>query len=176
MATEDFTSHRIMLINGLEKLNASRNELQAKINNANLDNRSDISILSQIDTWEQKTIQKVQQAADEVRKEVLVLIKSKQEEIKNQFQTLSKELDNLQETKSILEQDLTRLEREIARINEDLKQSSQLPTVKLMTNQSEQIEWIHMMYVEQKSENTTSQQDQQSTSLGEYLNRFFKKS
>jgi hypothetical protein len=80
MATEDFTSHRTMLINGLEKLTASRNELQEKINNANLDNRSDTSILSQIDTWEQKTMQKVQQAADEVRKEVLVLIKSKQEE------------------------------------------------------------------------------------------------
>ncbi len=124
-----------MSANGLEKLTASRNELQAKINNANLDNRSGISILSQIDTWEQKTIQKVQQAADEVRKEVLILVKSKQEEIKNQFQTLSKELDNLRETKSILDQDLTRLEREIARINEDLKQSSQLPTVKLMTNQ-----------------------------------------
>lgn len=165
-----------MSAKGLEKLTASRNELQEKINNANLNNRSDISILSQIDTWEQKTIQKVKQAADDVRKEVFVLIKSKQEEIKNQFQTLSKELDNLRETKSVLDKDLTRLEREIAQINEDLKQSSQLPTVKLVTNQSEQIAWNHMIYVEQKSENTTSQQEQHSKSLSEYLNRFFKKS
>jgi len=176
MATEDFTSHRTISVNGLEKLTASVNELQEKINNTNLDNRPDILILSQIDAWEQKTIQKVHQAADEVRKEVLVLVKSKQEEIKNQFQTFSKELDNLREKQGILEQDLTRLEREIAQINEDLKQSSQLPTVKLITNQSEQIAWNHMIYVEQKSENTASQQVQRSKSLREYLNRFFKKS
>ena len=89
-----------MLANGLKKLTTSRSELQEKIKNVDLDNRSDTSILKQIDTWEQKTIQKVQQAADEVRKEVLVLIKSKHEEIKNQFQTFSKDLDNLLETKT----------------------------------------------------------------------------
>ncbi len=162
MATGDSTSYQTTLVNRLEKLTTSQHELKEKIDNTNLDNRSDISILSQIDTWEQKTIEKVQQAADEVRKEVLVLIKSKREGIKNQFQTLSKELDNLRETKGVLEQDLTRLERQIARINEDLKQSSQLPTVKLITNRSEQIAWNHMIYVEQKSENTTSQQKPQS--------------
>jgi len=158
MATEDLTNHRTILVNGLEKLTASRNELQEKIKNFNLGNRPDILILSQIDRWEQKTIEKVHQAADEVRKEVLVLVKSKQEEIKNQFESLSKELDNLRETKGTLEQDLIRLEREIAQINEDLKQSFQLPNVKLMTNQSEQIPWNPMIYVEEKSQNTTSQQ------------------
>ena len=165
-----------MLVNGLDKLIASRNELQEKINNANLDNRSDISILSQIDTWEQETIQKVQHAADKVRKEALVLIKSKQEEIKNQFQTLSKELANMQKTEVVLEQDLTKLEREIARINDDLKQSSQLPTIKLTMNQSEQIAWNRMIYVEQNPRNTSSQQEQQSELLGKHLDRFFKRS
>ena len=165
-----------MLVNGLDKLIASRNELQEKINNANLDNRSDISILSQIDTWEQETIQKVQHAADKVRKEALVLIKSKQEEIKNQFQTLSKELANMQKTEVVLEQDLTKLEREIARINDDLKQSLQLPTIKLTMNQSEQIAWNRMIYVEQNPQNTSSQQEQQSELLGKHLDRFFKRS
>jgi hypothetical protein len=176
MATEDHTNHRTILVNGLEKLTASQNELQEKIKNLNLENRPDILILSQIDRWEQKTIEKVHQAADEVRKTVLVLVKSKQEEIKHQFESLSKELDNLRETKGTLEQDSTRLEREIAQINEDLKQSFQLPNVKLMTNQSEKIPWNRMIYVEEKSQNTTSQQIHQSKSQGEYLNRFFTKS
>ena len=169
MATEDGTSHRTISINELEKLSASRNELLQKINTANLDNRPDILILSQIDTWEQETIQKVHQAADKVRKEVLGRIKSKQEEIKNQFQTFSKELDNLREKKGILEQDFTRLEREIARIKEDFKQAADLPTIKLVTKRSEQMAWNRMIYVEQKSANITNQQLQQSKSLGEYL-------
>ena len=82
-----------MLINELDELTASRNELQEKINRTNMQKNSHNSLLSQIDAWQEETIQKVKQAADQARQQALAFIRSTQEGIKKQFQTLSHELE-----------------------------------------------------------------------------------
>ena len=106
---KDFRNHRGMLVNGLDEITVERNELQEKINKAKPQKQSGSSILSRIDEWQQITIDKVIQAAEQARQQVLKIMNSKREEITREFQTLSQELEQLRETEGVLEQDLTRL-------------------------------------------------------------------
>ena len=140
-----------MLINGLDQLTAGRNELQEKINNVNFQQNSHDSLLSRIDTWQEQTIQKVKQAADQARQQALTFIRSKQDEIKKQFQTLSQELEQLQETEGVLEDDLSRLKNQIEQVDQCLEKLSQPSALELNTKQSEQIVWNRMIYVENRS-------------------------
>ncbi len=159
---KDFRNHRGMLVNGLDELTVERNELHEKINKASADKQSGSSLLSRIDKWQQDTIEKVKQAAQQARQQALEIINFKREEIMRQFQTLSQELEQLRETEGVLEQDLTRLKGQIGLINEDLEHLSQPPAVELNVSQSDQIVWDRMIYVEHK---------RQSLKRGEHLNR-----
>ncbi len=168
---KDFGSHRGMLVNELDELITDRDEFQEKINKASSDTQFDSSLLLRIDEWQRITIEKVKQAAKQVRQEVLKIMNSKREEIMREFQTLSQELEQLKETEGVLEQDLTRLKQYIGQINKDLEQLSQLSAVELNVKQSERIVWHRMIYVEEKPINPVKQQFQ-SQPEGEHLNRF----
>jgi uncharacterized protein (UPF0305 family) len=160
-----------MLVNELDELITDRDEFQEKINKASSDTQFDSSLLLRIDEWQRITIEKVKQAAKQVRQEVLKIMNSKREEIMREFQTLSQELEQLKETEGVLEQDLTRLKQYIGQINKDLEQLSQLSAVELNVKQSERIVWHRMIYVEEKPINPVKQQFQ-SQPEGEHLNRF----
>ncbi|CAF3870847.1 unnamed protein product [Rotaria sp. Silwood1] len=164
---DDFHSHRGLLLNELDGLTVDRNELQAKINEAASNKRSANQFLAQIDEWQQKTIEKVKEAAALVRQQVSKIMNFKLEEITGQFQTLSQELQELRESKGVVEQDLTRLKEEIRRLNEDLEQVAQSPAIKLNTKQSDQIVWQRMIYAEENSVNLVNQ-TRQTKPIGEY--------
>ncbi|CAF3763546.1 unnamed protein product [Rotaria sp. Silwood1] len=164
---EDFNSHRELLLNELYGLTVDRNELQAKINEAASNKKSANQFLEQIDEWQRKTIEKVKEAADLARQQVSKIMNFKLEEITEQFQTLSQELKELQETKDFVEQDLTRLKEEIRRLNEDLEQVAQSPAIKLNTKQSDQIVWQRMIYVEENSVDLVNQ-TRQTKPIGEH--------
>ena len=152
-----------MLINGLDELIAGRNELQEKINRPSSQRHSGNSLLSRIDVWQEETIVKVKQAARQARQQVLIIINSKQEEIKEQFQALSQELAQRRETAGVLEGDLARLKDEIKRLNKALEKLSQPPTVELNIDQSEQIAWDRLIYVGDRSASSLSYQRQSQT-------------
>ena len=124
-----------------------------------------------IDAWQEDTIQKVKQAAHEARQQALKIMNAKQEEIKGQFQTLSQELERLRETEDVLEQDLSSLKEQIKQLNNGLEKLSQPPAVKLHTEESEQIAWPRMIYVEDRSA-SSARPPQQPQLPSEYLNRF----
>ncbi|CAF1204785.1 unnamed protein product [Rotaria sp. Silwood1] len=164
---DDFHNHRGLLLNELDGLTVDRNELQAKINEAASNKKSDNQFLAQIDEWQRKTIEKIKAAAELIRQQVFKIMNSKLEEITVQFQTLSQELQELQETKGAVEQDLTRLKEEIRRLNEDLQQAAQSPTIYLNTKQSDQIVWEGMIYIEENSVNLVNQMCQ-TKSIGDH--------
>jgi chromosome segregation ATPase len=140
-----------MLVNALDELTVDRNELQEKINKASSQKHSDSSLLSQIDAWQENTIQKVKQTAQQARQQVLKIINSKREDITKQFQTLSKEMKQLRETEDVLEQDLSRLKTQIEKLQKGLETLSQPSAIELNMKQSEQIMWHRMICVEDKS-------------------------
>ena len=169
----DFISHRGMLVNGLDEITIERNELQEKINKTKSQKQSGTSILSRIDEWEEITIEKVKQAAEQVRQQVLKMMNSRKEEIMKEFQSLSQELEQLRETRAVLEQDLTRFKQQIARINIDLSQLSQLPAIELNTKQSDQIVWNRMIYVVENKSKSSDDLQLRSSLKGEDLNRLY---
>jgi chromosome segregation ATPase len=156
-----------MLVHKLDELTVNRNELQEKISKASSHKHSGSSLLSRIDAWQEDTIQKVKEAAQQARQQVLKIINSKQEEITTQFQALSKEMEQLRETEDVLEQDLSRLKNQIEQLHKGLENVSQPPAIELNMKQSEQIAWHRMIYVEDRSVSSAQQQRR-----GECLNRF----
>jgi vacuolar-type H+-ATPase subunit I/STV1 len=146
-----------MLVDGLDELTVNRNDLQEKINKISSEKQSGSLLLSRIDEWQQVTIEKVKQTAQQARQQVLKIMNSKQEEIKRQFQTLSQEFEHLRETEGVLEQDLARLKQQIDQLNKDLEQLSQPLAVELNMQQSDQIVWNRLIYVEEKSERAVDQ-------------------
>jgi predicted RNase H-like nuclease (RuvC/YqgF family) len=168
---DDFKDHRGMLMNKLDELTVDRNDLQEKINKATSQNQSGSSLLSRIDEWQRTTIEKVKQAAEQARQQVLQIMNSKREEITRQFQTMSQEMKELRDTKSVVERDLAQLKQQIDQLNEDLKQLSQLPIVELNMKQSDKIEWRRMIRVEEKPIYAGNQQSQLQP-RGKHVNRF----
>lgn len=168
----DFGNHRTMLINTLDELAADRNELQERISKNSSQKHPGSSLLSRIDVWQEETILKVKQAAQQARKQALEIINSKQEELNRQFQALSQELKELRETKGVLEGDLSRLKNQIEQLKKDIEKLSQPPLVELNIKQSEQIAWHHMIYVQDRSTSSVTDQ-RQPVSQGECFDCFY---
>ena len=167
---DDFRDHRGMLVNKLVGLTVDRDSIQEKINKAGSNKQSGSSLLAQIDQWQQVTIAKVKQAAEEARQQVNKVMNSKLEKIVQEFQVLTQELKKLTETKGILEQNLTSLKRQIDQLNQNLEQLSRPPAVELNMNRSEQIMWHQMIYVEEKAMNA-GRKEPQFQVIGKCLNR-----
>lgn len=74
------------------------------------------------------------------------------------FETFSKELVHMKETEEFVHDDLTRFQQMIQDLNQDLKQLAYPSSVELRTEQSNQIVWNRLIYIEQKS---TTIEDQQ---------------
>ncbi|CAF5222283.1 unnamed protein product, partial [Rotaria magnacalcarata] len=148
---DDFHSHRGKLLNELDGLTIDRNEIQAKITEAFSNNQSVKNVLVKIDEWQQKNIERIKQAADTAKQQVLQIMNAKQKDIKIRFQTLSQELQELRDTKGVVEQDIARLQQEIRQINDELALLVQSPAIELNTKHSDQIVWNQMIYVEEKS-------------------------
>ncbi|CAF4125012.1 unnamed protein product [Rotaria magnacalcarata] len=159
-----------MLINELDGLTVDRNDLQEKINVAASNLGSSQHITAKIDEWERITTEKVKQAAEMAKKQVLRIINSKQEEITIRFHNLSQELKERRVKKSVVEQDIVRLRQEIDQINKDLTKLAQTPTIELNMKQNDEIKWDRMIYVEEKSENIDYQLRQREPT-GKYSSR-----
>ena len=135
----DFRNHRELLVHKLDELTVNRNELYEEINSKSSPKHSGNSLLSQIDAWQEDTIHKVTQAAQQVREQVLQVLHSQQEEIKRQFQALSLQMEHLRETEDVLEQDLSKLKNQIEQIDNSLENLSQSSKITLNMEQSEHI-------------------------------------
>jgi chromosome segregation ATPase len=167
----DFKDHRGGLLNEFDGLSEDSYNLQDKINKTNEENELDSPLFSRIDEWQQTTIEKVKQAAEEARKEVIKLMNSKRVELTNQFETLSEELKELRNTEGFVEQDLTRLKQTIHQLNEQLNDLIQSSTIELHMMQSDQIAWNQLLNVKNKKSAITGDQRNQQP-LGEHAEQF----
>jgi chromosome segregation ATPase len=158
---KDLKNHHAQLLNELDVLVEDRNALHQKLSKDTKPNNSSSPLLAQIDEWQRATMEKVKQAADEARQQVTKILNSERSEITTKFENFSKELIRLKETEDFVHDDLTRLQQMIRQLNQDLKQLAQPPTIVLHTEQTNQVVWNCLIYVEQKSINTEKQTQQQ---------------
>ena len=168
---KDFTEHRGGLRNELDGLSDNSNDLKDKINKTPESNESHISLLTRIDEWQQTTIEKVKQVAEEVRKEIIKLMTSEKMQLTNQLESLVQEFNELRETEGFVEQDLTRLKQIIHQLNEDFKNLTQLTIIELHVTQRDQIQWNQFINVRDKK-SACNKNQQRSTS--EYIGEFRK--
>ena len=148
---KDFKSHRDMLFNDMDGLIEGRNDLQEKINKASQNKNARSPLYAQIDEWQRTTIEKVMAVAEQARQQVTEILNSKRIEITSQFETLSQELIQRKESENFVENDIARLKQKIQQLNQDLNSLTQPPAIEFHTEQSDQIAWDRLIYVENKS-------------------------
>ncbi len=140
-----------MLFNNMDGLIEGRNDLQEKINKASQNKNARSPLYAQIDEWQRTTIEKVMAAAEQARQQITKILNSKRIEITTQFETLSQELIQRKESENFVEYDIARLKQKIQQLNQDLNSLIQPPAIELHTEQSDQIAWDNLIYVENKS-------------------------
>ncbi|CAF3676164.1 unnamed protein product [Rotaria socialis] len=163
---DDFQNHRASLFDELNVLTSDRNDLHAQINEVSSNMQTDKQ-LAKVDEWQRTTIEKVKQAAESARQQIMKIKNSKYEEIAKSFLALSQELDELRETKGIVEQDIVRLNQAARKLSEDLKKCAQSSEIELNVKQSDEIDWNRMIYVEKNSafaDNQSQMNDKQRLS------------
>jgi hypothetical protein len=160
---KDLKNHHAQLLTELDILVEDRNILQEKLSKAARQTNSSNDILLQIDEWQRTTTEKIKQAADQARQQVTNILDSKCSEITVSFEKFSKELVHLKETEDLYHDDLSRLQQTMLQLDEDLKQLAQPPTILICTEQTNQVVWNHLIYVDQKITNVKNQQQQQQT-------------
>jgi DNA repair exonuclease SbcCD ATPase subunit len=172
---KDLKIHREQLDNEMNGVIGDRNDLQDKISKINQQKISCSPLFSQIDEWQEITIEKVKQVAEQAREKVIKLLNSKQMTMASQFEMLSQELLQLKESDEYLEQDIKRLRQTMHVLNQDLKQLTEQSAVELHTEQSNKIVWDRMIYVAEKTTQMANQQHQQiatGKSIIDYLGGF----
>ena len=163
----DFVGHRNVLSGEIEKIVENRNQVQEAINNSiQPGNAQHSPVIAEIDKWEKTIIKKVKDVAAKTRERAIQLLTSNQTKIQTEFKKFSQELAALRESEDFIEPDLDRLNQMINQFKLDIKQSTQPTTIKLHTEQSNQIVWESLIYVEEiglleEEEEEQEQQQQQ---------------
>jgi light-regulated signal transduction histidine kinase (bacteriophytochrome) len=172
---KDFKTHREGMFTQLDKVIEERNHLQDEINNVAQFNHQESPLIQQINEWQDVTIEKVKQVAEKVRQQAVHLLNSKQMKISTDFKDFSRELAHLKESENFVEHDLTRINQMISQFTQNLRQSTQPTTIKLHTEQSDEINWDQLIHIEGKQIYSDNQQRQPQAAsklftefLGEY--------
>jgi hypothetical protein len=150
----------------MDEIVERRNDLMGNINDSAPQNNTRSPLITRIDKWEKSTIDNVKQAADRARQQVDQLSNSKRTKITTEFKTFSQELAHLKETENFVEHDLTRLNKMIDNFYQDLQQITQPAMIELHTEESDRIQWNRLIYVEEKSNYTRYQRQQQQPAAG----------
>jgi hypothetical protein len=149
----------------MDKIIEERNHLQDEINTVAQSNNQNNPLLGQIDKWRDITIEKVRQVAAQVRQAAIQLLNSKRTKINTDFKSFSQELAHLKETENYVEHDLTRLNQMISQFKQDLTQSTRPTKIKLNTEQSDTIDWDHLIYVGEEQTYTNKQRQRTTSKL-----------
>jgi hypothetical protein len=152
-----FKIHSEEMFAEMDKIIEERNHLQNEINIEIQDNNQQNPLIEQIDQWQKRTIEKVKQVAAQARQQASELLNAKRVRLNTEFKSFSQELAHLKESENYVEHDLTRLNQMINKFKLDLKQSTQPTTVVLHTEQSDNINWESLIYVEEKAASTNKQ-------------------
>jgi chromosome segregation ATPase len=148
--TKDFMEHRQRLSGEFEQVVEDRNQLQEEMTERKQFTHLQTSLLSQIDQWENVTIEKVHYAAENTRHQVIQLLNDKIKDIENELDNVTKQLRDLQAMDNFVENDLAYLKDNVNKLEKNFRQITEPPSVKLQEEHSEQIEWTSVIYADDK--------------------------
>lgn len=144
--TKDFTDHRQWLSGEFEKVIEDRNQFQEEMNDRKQVTQFQRILLSQIDQWQNVTIEKVRHVAEKTRRQLLQLLNDKIKDVENEFNNVTKQLRDLQEMENFVEDDLADQKDKIHKLENQFQQITELPSITINDKQSEQIDWRLAIY------------------------------
>jgi hypothetical protein len=159
LCRKHFNEHRDELSKDLDKVFGCHDhflqELQIEIDRTSkpLDNDNARVILKQVDEWERNTIERVSQAANEVRANVERLFSRKTEynQLKLQMDKITNELKEQQQSESFVETDIDHWMKQMKQLKIDLTLPSTV-TPNLPVLQIQNIDWDATIKIASPSE------------------------
>ena len=148
---KDFNDHCQWLSGELEKVIEDRDQLQERMNNKEKIFGFRSSLLTQIDQWENDTLEKVDRAADRTRHYIVQVLDEKEKKMENDFKNFTMQLRDRQNMQNINENDLTDLKNKIHLLEELFEQLTDSSSLMIHTEKSGQIDWTLLIYADEKS-------------------------
>jgi len=124
-----------------------RNEVKQSLDicRSTSSNRKQMPCLVEIDEWEQKIIQRIQQVAANARTNVNELMIKHMNEISDRFEQISVHMQQQQKEGDYLESDIERIKNQLDRLTNDIKHVS--AKIQVDSSISNNIEWDTLIYV-----------------------------
>jgi hypothetical protein len=139
--------HHDELVQQFQLLMDVRNEVKQSLEITRLtsSNGKQVPCLIEIDEWEQETIQRIQQIATKVRTNVNELIMKYMNDISNQFEELSNNMQQQQKEGDYLENDIESIKNQLNQFKNDIKQVNE--KIRVNSTISKNIGWETLIYV-----------------------------
>ncbi|CAM2702686.1 unnamed protein product [Rotaria socialis] len=146
--SKDFKEHEKQLsIQFDNEIVRSHDELLDMIQK--LEKPDDLSsdVFDQIDQWKKLTINKVKQAAERARHELIELLDKRRAAVTKQLEAITKEIRSHREEENFLEDDIARLRTKLNEIQKVLEQFTRKDTKKAIIATNDQIDWDRIIYI-----------------------------
>ncbi|CAM4934307.1 unnamed protein product [Rotaria socialis] len=146
--SKDFKEHEKQLsIQFDNEIVRSHDELLDMIQK--LEKPDDLSsdVFDQIDQWKKLTINKVKQAAERARHELIELLDKRRTAVTKQLEAITKEIRSHREEENFLEDDIARLRTKLNEIQKVLEQFTRKDTKKAIIATNDQIDWDRIIYI-----------------------------
>ncbi|CAF4587574.1 unnamed protein product [Rotaria socialis] len=146
--SKDFKEHEKQLsIQFDNEIVRSHDELLDMIQK--LEKPDDLSsdVFDQIDQWKKLTINKVKQAAERARHELIELLDKRRAAVTKQLEAITKEIRSHREEENFLEDDIARLRTKLNDIQKVLGQFTRKDTKRTIIATNDQIDWDRIIYI-----------------------------
>ena len=146
-------AHLLWIDGGLDELDDVRNAFLQKLTNQEEPKRLQATLLSQIQQWEDRIVERVRQSASAVRSQVQDLFSGKIKDVEEKLQETTAKIQQCRKSTNFLETDLDEIRNTFDQLQRRYDQITQPPSVKVYEEPSGQIAWDALIYAEDESSN-----------------------
>ena len=146
-----FSEHRRSIKEGLNELEDIYNIFLQKFEDNEQPKRAQATLLSQIQQWENRTVEKVRQSARTASDAVQQLFDRKLKNVQDNLQGITIKLQQCRKVANFVEKDLDEIRNSFDRLQKTYDQITQPLTVKVCEERSQQIAWDTLIYVVDES-------------------------
>ncbi|CAF0779367.1 unnamed protein product [Rotaria sordida] len=152
--SKDFKEHEQQLsIKFDTEVVRSHNELYEQIQELEKSNYLSLDLFTKIEEWKKTTIDRVEQAAERAHHELIELIDKQRIKIRQQLESITKEIRCHQEEETFIEDDIDRLKQKLNEIQKTLQKFIRKVTNKTIIVDNDQIDWNRLIYIREKQPN-----------------------
>lgn len=123
---------------------------------------NDHPLIAEINNWESDMIEKVRTTASNTRAELNKIVNEDLKNISKDFKGLTEEIRSLKETRNYVETDIEELLETIKKLRLDLQGLTKPTSITINTNQTAQINWSKLIFIENRQQKIAPTQGRNS--------------